>query len=522
MSPAAGSKIVKQEHKHKEQQKKKRTVATPITTTGWLSTSILKGEHPPPLPTGHQQRAKLLLIRVKSPTAAVKSSSPKQNLAQRRGRKKAAGKAPQHCQQQDQKKKSSPAAQPSSPRRPQPTRAQAVTLKVPTAKKPSPPTTKLPVGESVRTGLKPTPVLVATPEPVSSVVPVAQSVSSLESRSSSPSGWGDDMASVFVTSLEDEVLFSCDDFSDDEGQGRVELGRNIIRAGGDSVGTGRNNGEVKNCNSSSKGGVILAQAVAKKCQAISDARCTFDSASRSPATASQQQQQQQHPNLQHQQWHNQARTSSSVSAASSGYCNRQNDAGVEYYKSLLLADASGGGVRFSASSSTKVSFPQERLNNERMAHSVTNPISTWTQEAVEAGASTLLAVLADTENNNSPFFGGVYGRGSDWERAGVEGERWNTRPFLPWSPQLQHISSTSGVVTSSINSSIGNRFLSPAPAPALTAIDSHPRQRRPDAALQLGALYNTSDMTETASFDGTSLRCGASRPYLSSSWPAHA
>lgn len=115
-----------------------------------------------------------------------------------------------------------------------------------------------------------------------------------------------------------------------------------------------------------------------------------------------------------------------------------------------------------------------------------SPISSWTQEAVEAGASTLLAVLAD--GDTSPSFLGN-------NAIGIAGARRQTGPSPPttWPMNFNN-----------------NSDISVHPLP-MGQVD--PCSRQLPSSLQTGNLQNVTEI-ELLAFEGTTRRWAMSKPNL--------
>lgn len=442
-----------------ESRPKKRVAHRATTTTGWQSNS--SKVHLPPMRPSAQ---------VVTPPSAPKSSSTP--TSPRPVQKKAAGKEPrsQHARQQ-QKRPHLQQVRNVSPNTP-PVSAAPVHAKDTPPTTPSPPCPAPQANAVAPTTLAAVPPMIPSGEittattgvaSVSRCMPVVDAAPSEPSVDGSSSGW-DDVPGIFVASPEDEVIWSADDFSDDDLV--VEAGSIHFRGDGYS-------------GLPQLGGLT---------ERTTPARGVFGGAW--PGNAQPQRHQLQ-------QWP-QARPSSPSVVSSHRYA-----ASLEN-KALVLGGGGGGGGGRGVGFTARIRS-QEGLRNERTvagsARDISSPILTWTQEAVEAGASTLLAVLADTELGPPSSGGaGCGARGEGWEHLA------DKRPFacgqLPCTTSSGFTPCT-GIATNGM----------PTQPPALTTVG--PRHWHGTAASHpRGSSFcdaNTSSSADTMSLDGTSWMWGATK-----------
>lgn len=275
---------------------------------------------------------------------------------------------------------------------------------------PLPPRLSLSSSKAAAAAAVPSPVKDDTP-PLSSMLlhddmlptAVSASGSSIDGASSSLS-W-DDVPDVFVSSLEDDVLWSCDDLSDDGTSGGGSVGaegdEKPFPAGGFAAGLAR--GEkmrtVERTVSPTVEMMLLDDPPAPTTSRFAggfgishqlhrpESSPMLLKSTPSPVLVSPRQ----------------------PAALPEGSSRHQQPIEVDEPIVMGVLPAASRRTSTSSASSTSTDIGRRQNSFRSIPEDVTSsPISSWTQDAVEAGASTLLAVLADTD-----FCGAAVGRGVD-------------------------------------------------------------------------------------------------------------
>eukprot|EP00752_Nemacystus_decipiens_P005955 g5378.t1 len=237
---------------------------------------------------------------------------------------------------------------------------------------------------------------------------VSASGSSIDGASSSLS-W-DDVPDVFVSSLEDDVLWSCDDFSDDGtgGDGSVsgvgaEGHENHFQARGFVAGLTRGK-KVR--------AVESTVSPTMEMMLLDDPPASTTSRYAGGFGDPHQLRRQESPSMLLKSPPSPAIVSPQQMALSEGSRRYQQPVeGEEPIVVGVLPAESRRSSTCSASSASSAGTDIGRRQNSLGSVSgdvTSSPISSWPQDAVEAGASTLLAVLADTD-----FCGAAVGRDMD-------------------------------------------------------------------------------------------------------------
>lgn len=235
---------------------------------------------------------------------------------------------------------------------------------------------------------------------------VSASGSSIDGASSSLS-W-DDVPDVFVSSLEDDVLWSCDDLSDDGtgggGGGGAEGDEKPFLAGGFVAGLeggGKMRTVVERTVSPTVEMMLLDDPPAPTTSRLAGGFGNPDQLRRQGSTSALM--------LQKSPPSPAVVFPRELAALPEG--SGRHEQPIEIDEPIIMGVLPAVSRRSSTSSASSSSADTGRRQSSLRSipgDVTSSPISSWTQDAVEAGASTLLAVLADTD-----FCGAAVGRGID-------------------------------------------------------------------------------------------------------------